>query len=113
GVCPQSSHRAQVDDVARELVIHRALYISAHFHVLAATDHAALLNAGDLLGETDAAAALDATRHVRGDDRPQRLVRHRALALVVARNVAPEPDRQVLQLALPALVADRAVERVI
>ena len=36
-----------------------------------------------------------------------------ALALVVARDVAAEAHRQVLQLALPALIADRAVERVI
>ena len=38
---------------------------------------------------------------------------HDALALVVARDVAPEAHRQVLQLALAALIADRAVERVV
>ena len=36
-----------------------------------------------------------------------------ALALDEARDVAAEADRQVLQLALPALIADRAVERMV
>src|SRR5205807_10589539 len=93
--------------------IHRALYIGAHLHVLAAADHAQLLDAGDLLGEADAARAVDATCHVGPDEGTQVLVGHRALTLVVAGQVAPEADRQILQLALPALVTDRAVERVI
>ena len=36
-----------------------------------------------------------------------------ALALVEARDVAPEAHREILQLALAALIADRAVERMI
>ena len=36
-----------------------------------------------------------------------------ALALGEARDVAAEAHRQILQLALPALIADRAVERMI
>src|SRR5213078_1122143 len=107
----ERAHRAQVDDVAGELVIHRALYIGAHLHVLAAADHAQLLDAGDLLGEADAARAVDAARHVGRDEGTEILVRHRALALVVARDVAAEADGEILQLALSALVADRTVER--
>ena len=82
-------------------------------HVLAAADHAELLDAGDLLAEAHAARAVDAARHVGGDQRTQVLVLDHALALVEARDVAAEADRQVLQLALPALVADRAVERMV
>src|SRR4029077_675032 len=113
GLGDQCPHGAQVDDVSRELVVHGALYISTHRHVLAAADHAELLHAGNLFGEAYAAAALDAARHIGGDEGAQAVVRDRALALVVAGNVAAEAHRQVLQLALPALVADRAVERVV
>jgi hypothetical protein len=44
---------------------------------------------------------------------PEVLVLDDALALAVARDVAAEAHREVLQLALAALVADRAVERVV
>src|SRR5207244_10504998 len=79
----------------------------------AAADHPELLDTGDLLGEADAARAVDAARHVGGDEGTEILVRHRALALVVARDVAAEADGEILQLALSALVADRTVERMI
>src|SRR5579863_8054961 len=113
GLGNERADRAQVDDVARQLVVDRALYVSAHLHVLTAADHAEFLDAGDFLREANAARAVDATGHVGGDERPQVLVLDRALALVIARHIAAEPHGQVLQLALPALVADRAVERVI
>ena len=47
------------------------------------------------------------------DERAEVLVLHDALALVEARDVAAEAHRQILQLALAALVADRAVERMV
>ena len=80
---------------------------------LAAAREVDLRLASDLGREPRAAAALDAAGHVGGDEGTQVLIRHGALALVVARDVAAETDRQVLQLALPALVADRAVERMV
>ena len=67
----------------------------------------------DLLREAHAARAVDAAGHVGGDERAEVLVLHDALALGVARDVAPEAHREILQLALAALVADRAVERMI
>ena len=44
---------------------------------------------------------------------PEVLVLDHALALGVARDVAAEAHREILQLALAALVADRAVERMV
>ena len=63
----QRAHRTQVDDVAREFMIHGALDEGPHRTVLAAADHAQFLDAGNLLRETDAAGALDAAGHVGGD----------------------------------------------
>ena len=90
-----------------------AFDVGADFHVLATAGGAELLDAGDVLAETHAARAVNAARHVGGDQRPEVLVLHHALALVETRRVAAEAHGEILQLALAALVADRAVERMI
>ena len=89
------------------------LDVGADLHVLAAAGGAELLDAGDVLAEAHAARAVDAARHVGGHQRAEVLVLHHALALVEARRVAAEAHREILQLALAALVADRAVERMV
>ena len=104
---------AQIDHVARQLRVHRFADESDDLRVLAAADHAQLHDARDLLPEAHAARAMDAARHVGGDERAQVLLGHHALRLLVARAARPVADREVLQLAFAALVADRAVERVI
>ena len=68
---------------------------------------------GDLAEEADAARAVDAAGHVGRDQRPQILVGDRPLVLREARMVGPVEQGQVLQVALAALVADRAVERMV
>src|SRR6185503_12630887 len=102
---------AQVDDVARQLVIDTLFYIGADLGAVAAEIRAELLDAGDFRAEPDAARAVDAARHIRRDQGPQILVFDDALPLGVARDAAPEAHREILELALPSLVADRAVER--
>ena len=69
---------------------------------------------GDLLAEAHAAVAEDAALAVDRDERRQRerLVEV-ALGLDEARAAAAPAERDVLQRALAALVADRAVERVV
>jgi hypothetical protein len=56
---------------------------------------------------------MDAAGHDRLDQRPHVLFGHRTLVLVVARGAAAIGHRLVLQVALAALVADRAVERMV
>ena len=72
-----------------------------------------LLDAGDLLGEADAAGAMDAAGHDGLDQRPHLLVVHRPLVLLEARAVVAVGHRLVLQVAFAALVADRAVQRMV
>ena len=64
--------------------------------------------------EAHAARAVDAARHLlHRDQRADVLGEDDALVLVVARRRRAVADREILQLALAALVADRAVERVV
>ena len=70
--------------------------------------------ARDLVGEARAAAALDAALAVEQDEvRDRDRLLPVALLLDEARLARPERERRVLQRALAAAVADRAVERVV
>src|ERR687883_1632163 len=69
---------------------------------------------GDLLAEAHAAVAEDAALAVDRDERREReRLDEVALGLDEARAAAAPAERDVLQRALAALVADRAVERVV
>ena len=106
----ERAHRAQVDDIARQLRIHRLLDEGHDLRMLAAERLADFHVAGDFLGEAHAARAVDAARHVGGDERPHVLVGHHALLFLVARGRRTVAHRQVLQLAFAALVANGAVQ---
>jgi hypothetical protein len=86
----------------------------ADVRVRAALGEDQLVVLGDLLAEAHAAVAEDAALAV---DRHQRRERERllevALGLDEARDAVAPAERDVLQRALAALVADRAVERVV
>ena len=105
--------RADVREIARELARDRALEIGGDLAVLAAIKHADFRHAGDLIREADAARALDAARHRGLDDRPHIFVVDGTLVLLVAGEAAAIGYRLVLKIAFAALVADRAVERMV
>ncbi|MCW0449263.1 hypothetical protein NB706_002097 [Xanthomonas sacchari] len=109
----QRADRAHVDHVAGQLGGQRLAVVGTDLQVLAAVHAAQLVGAGDVRGEAHAARALDAAGHLGGDQRPDVLVRHHALALVEAADRAAIAQRHVLQLALAALIADRAVQRMV
>ena len=113
GLRGQRADRAEIDDVALQLRGQRLLEIGGDLHVLAAADGAELRHARHLGREADAARALDAAVHRRLDQRAEILVLDGALVLLEAAGVDAVGHRLVLQVALAALVADRAVERVI
>src|ERR1700733_2058326 len=93
--------------------MHRFFEIGGDFHVLAAADGAELRHAGDLGGEADATRALDAAVHRSLDQRAEIFVFNRTFVLAVAAAVHAIGHGLVLQIAFTALVADRAVERMI
>ena len=70
-------------------------------------------HARDLGDEAHAARALDAAVHRGLDERAEVFVLDRALVLGKARGIGAVGHRLVLQVAFAALVADRAVERMV
>ena len=113
GLRGQRADRAEIDHVALQLRRHRLLEIGGDLHVLAAADGAELRHARDLRREADAPRAMDAAVHDRLDQRADILVLDRALVLVIAAGIDAVGHRLVLQVAFAALVADRAVERMV
>ena len=89
------------------------LDVGANLHVLAAFRRTELLNARYLFAEADTTRAVNAASHVRGYQRPDVLVFDHALAFVIAGDIPTVSEREVLQLALAALITDRAVQRMI
>ncbi len=106
--------RADLDRVAGEVALERLVLGDADLLLGAAFEQLDERVARDLLGEAGAAlaehAALAVEQHLGGDrDR----LGERALGVDEPRVGAPGAHRLVLQGALAALVADRAVERVV
>jgi hypothetical protein len=109
----QRADRTQVDDVGAHFRQHAFFEVGRDFHILAAADRAQLLDAGDFGHEADAAGALDAARHRRLDQGTEILVFDGTLVLGKAGPAHAEGHGLVLQVAFTALVADRAIKRVI
>ena len=114
GLAGQRADRADVDHVARQLGIDGAALDRRDLGMFAAVDHAEFHHPGDLLAEAHAARAVDAAAHLlHADQRADVLVEDDALFFGVARSRAAVAHCQILQLALAALVADRAVQRMV
>src|SRR5690606_32384590 len=114
GTRQQRAHRAEVDHVAGEFGFNRLADEGGDLGKLAPVHHADFHHAADLFAETHTTGAVNATLHAfGGNERAHALGHDHALRFLVAGGRLAVTDRQVLQLALTALVADRAVERVI
>ncbi len=113
GLEVERADRAQVDNVALQLRGHRLFEIGGDLGILAAADQAEFGNAGNFGREADAARAVDAAVHHRLDERADILVFDGALVFLIARTVDAEGHRLVLQVAFAALVADRAIQRMV
>ena len=110
----QRADRADLHGVAREVRVERLLFEVQDLHAIAAVDEVDERVARDLVGEADAARALDAALAVEQHEVAQRdRLREVALLLDEPRLAGTERERLVLQRALAAAVADRAVERVV
>ena len=114
GLGGQRAHRAQLDDVAAEGRDVGVAVEGRHEGVRAALLEDQLVVLGDLLAEAHAAVAEDAPLAVDGDQGAEReRLLEVALGLDEARAPAAPAEGDVLQRALAALVAHRAVERVV
>ena len=114
GRAGQRADRADLHGVAGEVGLERLLLVDADLLQRAALEQGDERVAGDLVGEPGAARAQDAAlavqQHLGGDvDR----LGERALDVLEPAARAAVGHRLVLQRALAALVADRAVQRVV
>ena len=109
----QRADRAEIDDVALQFGGQRLFQIGGDLHVLAAADGAEFRDAGHFGHETHAARALDAAVHRSLDQRTEIFVLDRALVLAEPALIDTIGHRLILQIALAALIADRAIERMI
>ena len=109
----QRPNRADICEIAGEFGRNRPLEVRADLAVFASVKHADLRHARNFRREADAARALDAAGHRGLDDRTHIFVVDRALVLLETREAAAIGHRLVLEIAFAALVADRAIERVV
>ena len=110
----QRADRADLHRVAGEVGVEGLLGEVEHLHAVAALDEVDQGVAGDLVGEARAAPALDATLAVEQHEIADRdRLLEVPLLLDEPRLAGTERERLVLQRALAAAVADRAVERVV
>ncbi len=107
------AHGAEIGDIALQLGPHGGFEIGRDLHVLATTDGAHVARPRHLGGEADTARAVDAAVHRRPHDRADVLVLDGPLVLVEARAGDAEGHRLILQVAFAALVADRAIQRMV
>ena len=110
----QRPHRADVDDVARVVVVQLPARKQVDDRPVASIQHAQLMALRDLLAETDAAGAEDApllVQHDVGSDGKRLLPLD--LVLEDPALVQAMLHVEVLEVALPRLVADGTVERMV
>ena len=115
GIGPRSQRadRAQINNIARQLAIQRGFQISCDFRVLAAPNRADFRNTRHFLRKADTTRAMDAARHHGFHQRAHILVFNSALIIVKTTGIAAKAQCLVLQVAFAALVANRAIQRVI
>src|SRR5262249_41641521 len=114
GVAGERAHRAELGDVAVKGRDVGALVEGADEGLVAALEELKLLVLGDLLAEPDAAIAEDAALAVdRHQGRELQGLLEVALGIGEAALAGAPAQRDVLERALAALVADRAVERMV
>ncbi len=113
GLRGQRADRADIDQIALQFGTQRGFEIGRDFHILATAGRAHFGGAGNFGGEANAARALDAAVHRGLDQRTQIFVFDGALVLGETAGVDTIAHRLVLQIALAALIADRAIQRMV
>ena len=104
--------RADLDEVAAELALERAALGAPEVDPVAQPEDAEVAAAGVVVVEARAAVAGDAAVELVGDEGAEVLVLEGPLEPAVAAVAVAGHHRHVLEVALAALVADRAVVRV-
>ena len=113
GLADQRADGAKINDIARQVAVDQRAEIGRDLCILAPARLAHDVLACDFGGEAHAAGAGDAAGHMGLDQRAQIKVFGRPLRLAVAREIDAVGHRLILKITLTALIADRAIQRVV
>nr|VVN01728.1 hypothetical protein PS652_03334 [Pseudomonas fluorescens] len=113
GLVGEHTGGADLGEVAGELALEGAVFNATEVDVVVGTEYAQVGTAGVILVVTHATVAGDAAVHLVGDERAEFLVLVGTLGETVAALVVAGHDRHVLQVAVTAFLAHRAVVRVV
>lgn len=109
----EHTSRADLGEVAGELAFQGAVFNATEVHVVVGAEHAEVGAAGIVLVEAHATVAGDATVHLVSDERAEFLVLVGTLGEAITALVVAGHHGHVLQVAVTAFLADRAVVRVV
>ena len=113
GLVGEHTGRADLGEVAGELAFQHAVFDATEIHVVVGAIHAQVGAASVVLVVAHAAVAGDAAVHLMSDERAEVLVLVGTLGETVAALVVAGHYRHVLQVAVTAFLAHRAVVRVV
>ncbi len=114
GLRCERANRTYVDHVAGQLRINRLTHERHDLGVLAAAAHAELHDSSDFLAETNATRAMNAAAHFFCTyERTKVFMEDDAFFFVVACLGLTVTNGQILQLAFTALIANRAIKRMV
>ena len=108
----QRADRTHINEAARQFAVQRTPE-RRDARVFAATDDAEVFHARDFRREADAPRAVNAAIHKGLNERPHVLLGDGAFFIGEAAVSASVSERLILEVAFAALVADRAVQRMI
>src|SRR5262249_13230092 len=108
GVC-EYSRWADLDQVSGKFIFEDAVPFTAEKHGIAEPKGMQVMAARVLAIKTHASVALDATVHFMIYERAEVLIAECALVETIASIIMPGHDGHILQVALAAFVADRAI----
>ena len=109
----QRTNGAKINNISGQFAIQSLLQIGGNFHIFAAVDRAQILHPGHFRCKPDAARTMDAAGHGRLDQRTHVLFRDGAFQLKITAGAGPVGHGLILQITFAALIADRAIQRMI
>src|SRR5680860_224624 len=109
GLVSEHAGGAHFSQVAGKRALQNAFFVTPEIQVVIRAEDTEISASSIIVVEAHAAIAVNAAIHLMGNKRPQILVMMGALATTVAAPVVAGHHRHVLQMAVTALFADRAV----
>ena len=113
GFIGQRANRAKINDVALQVAVQGFVQIGGDFRVFATADLAHYSDARDFCSEAHATGAGNTAGHFGGNQRAKVQIINCAFGFFVARAGQAIGHRLILQIALAALIANRAIQRVV